>query len=115
MGKPAATSRAVPLLTRSIPSILEIRQRIDAEGHPELHSFYLHVLPLLKGLGVDAFRRSSQKFEARQLVLSSDLQRLELWTSTGGSAAPPAASGSAPAVNATLARSRPRLAESFLR
>lgn len=93
--------RTAPAATRAPPSISEVRQRVD--GDSELYSFYLQIFPLLKGTLVDIFRRSKQRFEPRQLQLSSDLQRLELWLPTV-----PGAPGSAP-------RAKPRLAEAFVK
>lgn len=96
--------------SRYVPSVLEMRQRIDPEGHAELHGFYLQVFPLLKGTNLEVFRRSRQRFETRQLLLSSDLQRLELWPPAAPVAASPSAAEAAPS-----SRGRPRLAEAFLR
>jgi hypothetical protein len=106
-----------PTLSRTIPSILEIQQRVDMEGHPEMHSFYLQVLPLLRGTSIEVFRRSSQRFELRQLVLSSDFQRLEIWSpnSTPATSSTATLSASSSSLTALSSRSRPRLAESFLR
>jgi len=114
---------ALPSVPRTLPSASEMRQRID--GRPELHSFYLQVFPLLRGTLVEIFRRPTQRFEARQLLASSDLQRLELWppvlpsTATGGAAAAAAESGrfsSGPLAAAEPAAPRSRrVAESFVR
>lgn len=94
-------SRQASAASRAPPSISEVKQRVD--GDSELYSFYLQVFPLLKGTLVDVFRRPKQRFEPRQLQLSSDLQRLELWLPTL-----PGAPGSVP-------RAKPRLAEAFVR
>jgi len=65
----------------------------------------------------EVFKRVSQRFETRQLVLSSDFQRLELWSPITPSAASSsgAASSLAAACPSVSSRSRPKLAECFLR
>jgi hypothetical protein len=113
------------LIARAVPSVLEIRQRKDLEGHPEIQSFYLQVFPLLKGTNLEVFRKSRQRFETRQLVLSSDLQRFELWPpSTPSTSSAHAAllagasgptSGSATPPPPATTHGRPRLPESFIR
>lgn len=82
-----------------------------------MHSFYLQVLPLLRGTSIEVFRRPSQRFELRQLVLSSDFQRLEIWSpnSTPATSSTATLSASSSSLTALSSRSRPRLAESFLR
>jgi len=71
---PAVRNAAV----RALPTTADVKERCD--NNPDLCSFYLQVVPLLKGaVTVGAYRRSRQRFEERQLLLSSDLRRLELW------------------------------------
>lgn len=97
--------------TRYVPTVLELQQRLDAEGHQDLQGFYLQVFPLLKGANLEVFRRSRQRFETRQVLLTSDLQRLELWPPVIAGDASPGSSADA----ASSSRSRPRVAEAFLR
>lgn len=121
-GSASAHSQA----TRPLPSIADVRQRTD--GNSELYAFYLKVFPLLKGTSVEIFRRSLQRFELRQLVLSSDLQRLELWPpllmtvpsplqgsrcSARTHSSPPSTTTTTTGANPT--RGRRRVAEAFLR
>lgn len=74
---PRSQQEAPVALARALPSLAEVRARSEEE--PELYAFYVQVLPILRGASIDAYRRPRQRFEARQLLLSSDLRRLELW------------------------------------
>jgi len=114
------------VVSRPVPSVLEIRQRKDLEGHPDIQSFYLQVFPLLKGTNLEVFRKSRQRFETRQLVLSSDLQRFELWptstpSSSSSNVAAPLAGVSGPTSGSVTpppsgsSRISSRLPESFIR
>ncbi|CAE7208700.1 unnamed protein product [Symbiodinium sp. CCMP2592] len=77
--------------------------------NPELLAFYRQVLPLLRGSTVGALRPPRKALEERQLVLSSDLQRLELWMPTDS----PARLDRAETVEHPVARKR--VADAFLR
>jgi len=98
---------------RPVPDIEEVRQRLGSGS--ELYAFYLHVFPLLRGVAVEIFRKSGQRFEVRQLLLSSDLQRLEFWPESSKAMLSAAQGGSGVAGGAFPSRSRRRVAESFLR
>lgn len=106
----AGTSRACSTLSRAIPTIVEIQQRINIDEYPGFQNFYLHALPLIKGTNVEIFRRCSQRYELRQIVLSSDFQRVEVWSPSAVSSSSSASAGAVPS-----ARNRPRLPESFFR
>jgi len=93
--------------SRPLLSLAEVRQR--TAGDSELFSFYLTVFPLLKGTNISLWRKPRQRFEPRRVVLSTDLQRLEVWP-LGGSLSLPCA-GSAPDRSGRA----PRLAENFVR
>lgn len=76
--EPGATpSRATP------PSMTEVRRRHTSDE--ALCSFYLQVYPLLKGADVQVWRKPRHRFEPRCLLLSGDLQRLEIWPINRGS------------------------------
>eukprot|EP00439_Symbiodinium_sp_Y106_P034865 s4655_g4.t1 len=81
----------------------------EAPIDPELLAFYRQVLPLLRGSTVGALRPPRKALEERQLVLSSDLQRLELWMPTDS----PARLDRAEAAEHPVARKR--VADAFLR
>ncbi|CAE7227008.1 unnamed protein product [Symbiodinium natans] len=76
----------------------------EAPIEEDLRCFYRQVLPLLQGIAVGALRPPRTALEERQLVLSSDFQRLELWM-PDVPATRAAASGPA----------RKRVADTFLR
>jgi len=130
-GGGATSSNAAPVAgpqsfvqPRPVPSIVEMRLRIDTDTNPGLYGFYLQVFPLLCGTHVEIYRRAKQRFETRQLVLSCDLQRLELWPPAPSTASSPMmfttnddADGrnDAPAASPDTPRARGRLAESFIR
>lgn len=59
------------------PTIVDIQRR--TEGDPELYNFYINIFPLLQGTPIEVFRRPKQQFEPRQMMVSRDLLRLELW------------------------------------
>eukprot|EP00929_Paragymnodinium_shiwhaense_P090841 TRINITY_DN50939_c0_g1_i1.p1 TRINITY_DN50939_c0_g1~~TRINITY_DN50939_c0_g1_i1.p1 ORF type:complete len:1241 (+),score=400.25 TRINITY_DN50939_c0_g1_i1:142-3864(+) len=109
----SAPAAAYPLpssstfLARALPSLSEVKELSDRHPERGLYGFYLQVLPLLKGASVEILRRSQQRYVARQLLLSSDLQRVELWPATG----PASASESAEA----KARPQKRIAEAYVR
>lgn len=102
---PGATSKKA-----TFPSLVDVRDAF-IEKNPELYTFYLQVFPLLQGVCLEVFRRASNRYEPRQLTLSADFQRLEVWPilasvgsdDCGGCAVPAAA------------RCRRRIAEAFLR
>ncbi|CAE7730298.1 unnamed protein product, partial [Symbiodinium necroappetens] len=84
----------------------------EAPIDPELLAFYRQVLPLLRGSTVAALRPPRKSLEVGERVLSSDLQRLELWMPTDS----PARSERAEAteVSGHLV-ARKRVADAFLR
>eukprot|EP00928_Gymnodinium_smaydae_P013339 TRINITY_DN14871_c0_g6_i1.p1 TRINITY_DN14871_c0_g6~~TRINITY_DN14871_c0_g6_i1.p1 ORF type:complete len:1334 (+),score=418.16 TRINITY_DN14871_c0_g6_i1:160-4002(+) len=101
---------------RPLLSIEEVQAR--SLERPQLYSFYLQVLPLLRGAALSAYRRPSQRFEPRQLLLSSDFQRLELWptpATSGDLGGEPTAAAPPPAAGAEAAGRGRRLAEAFVR
>ncbi|OLP86981.1 hypothetical protein AK812_SmicGene31840 [Symbiodinium microadriaticum] len=85
----------------------------EAPIDPELLAFYRQVLPLLRGSTVAALRPPRKSLEERQLVLSSDLQRLELWMPTD-SPATRSERAEATEVSGHLV-ARKRVADAFLR
>ncbi|CAE7676050.1 unnamed protein product, partial [Symbiodinium sp. CCMP2456] len=85
----------------------------EAPIDPELRALYRQVLPLLRGSAVAALRPPRKALEERQLVLSSDLQRLELWMPTD-SPATRSERAEATEVSGHLV-ARKRVADAFLR
>merc|ERR1712107_632674 len=62
--------------THSLTDLALLKER--DKGNLELRSFYLQMLPLLRGVAIGVYRKASQRFEPHQLHISSDLQRLEI-------------------------------------
>eukprot|EP00746_Dinoflagellata_sp_MGD_P073564 gnl/MRDRNA2_/MRDRNA2_29832_c0_seq1.p1 gnl/MRDRNA2_/MRDRNA2_29832_c0~~gnl/MRDRNA2_/MRDRNA2_29832_c0_seq1.p1 ORF type:complete len:1093 (+),score=243.40 gnl/MRDRNA2_/MRDRNA2_29832_c0_seq1:156-3434(+) len=64
------------------PSMTEVKRK---HGNDEaLCNFYNEVYHLLKGADIQVWKKPRQRFEIRCLLLSSDLQRLELWPASYG-------------------------------
>jgi len=61
--------------THSLPDLAVSK---SSQASLELRSFYLQMLPLLRGVAIGVYRKASQRFEPHQLHISSDLQRLEI-------------------------------------